>query len=171
MKPWFIKKINKKSCLVIWGLKTSFLYEVCWNAKYFPSSDASSISTYLAPARGPSVLAPGTTGTTCMNHNLQEQSGSTETMWLHVQVLSLSGSDCWESCRNITFRLKPHTRQKAHEEQIPWGERWWRPGSRCIKWVFNLEQCMCHHIYFFFMLEEAASVSIQPYWIGLQFPW
>lgn len=55
--------VKQKSCSVICGLKTSFLYEVCWNAKYFLSSGASSISTCLAPAQGASVLLPGSTGT------------------------------------------------------------------------------------------------------------
>lgn len=87
MKLWCVKE--KKSCSVIGGLKTSFLYEVCWNATYFPFSNASSIPRYLHPTHGASLLLPGSTGTTCTRRNTQKQS-STKKQCGYVLLLSWS---------------------------------------------------------------------------------
>lgn len=52
---------------VQWRPKTSSLCVVCWNAKCFPSSDASSIPRCPTPVHAAFGVLPGSTGTTWVN--------------------------------------------------------------------------------------------------------
>lgn len=52
---------------VQWRPKTSSLYVVCWNAKCFPSSCASSTPRCPTPARAAFGVSPSSTGTTWAN--------------------------------------------------------------------------------------------------------
>lgn len=74
---------------VQWRPKTSSLYVVCWNAKCFPSSDASSISRCQIPARAAFWALPNPTGTTWVKDKRQGQSDQ----WRPIRI-SVIGQVC-----------------------------------------------------------------------------
>lgn len=67
---------------VQWRPKTSSLYAVCWNAKCFLSSDASSISRCLIPVHAAFGALPGSIETTWLNDRRQRQSDR----WRHIAI-------------------------------------------------------------------------------------
>lgn len=84
--------------------KTSSLYVVCWNAKCFPSSDASSIPRFLTPARAAFLAFPGSTGITWVKDKRRGESDQWTTSELLIGHACLEIQGLWcNKLHSVTF--------------------------------------------------------------------